>query len=251
MAIGIGDTLRSTRVEQGRTVEEASRATRIRADYLRALEEEHFDILGGDVYAKGFLQTYARWLGLDPQPLLALYRNNYQRGEYDAHALIQHPVARQPRESARTWLTWVGVTVVVLLVALAVAGALGGRSPEPATEPPPGTAAPATTPPVGVAGPGGTGQDPSPSPSPTAVNLVLVFEERSWVRVRIGGNTVLEGIIEAGETREFNAPVRMQVRVGNAGGLRLVLNGRDLGSPAGRGIAMTVTCTLDSCSEAT
>ncbi len=247
MAIGIGDTLRSTRVEQERTVEEASRATRIRADYLRALEEEHFDILGGDVYAKGFLQTYARWLGLDPEPLLAQYRRNYQHGDYDAHALIPHPVAPQPRERPLTWLTWVGVTVVVLLVALAVAGALGGRSPEPATQPPPRTAPRTTTPPPGAAGP--LGSAPNPSPTPTAVNLVLLFEERSWVRVRIDGRTVLEGIIEAGETREFEAPTEVEVRVGNGGGVRLVLNGRNLGSPSGPGIPVTVTCSRDTCSQ--
>lgn len=67
----IGETLRASREEQGISLEEAEAATRIRARFLEALEENNLDILGGDVYVRGFVRNYAAFLGLDTAPLLA------------------------------------------------------------------------------------------------------------------------------------------------------------------------------------
>src|SRR2546423_4099674 len=68
---GIGQALRKARVERGKSIEEASRETRIRAEYLHALERERFDVLPGDVYVRGFLRSYSNYLGLDPDKVLA------------------------------------------------------------------------------------------------------------------------------------------------------------------------------------
>lgn len=250
MSIGIGDALREARERQGRLVEEASQATRVRSDYLHALENERFEVLGGDVYAKGFLRTYARWLGLDPEPLVELYRTEVQQEGYDPHALVEHPVATSPRTFAPTWLVWVAVAGAVLLVTLLVGGLFGSRTPEPAIEPLPRAEAPPTTvepPEVVVPEPE---PPPSPSPTPTGVNLVLLLEEPSWMRVRIRGRSVFEGLVPAGETKEFQAPERVDLRLGNAGGVRLMLNGRDLGSPGARGRVWEGTCTTETCSSA-
>ncbi|MDQ3931895.1 MAG: helix-turn-helix domain-containing protein [Actinomycetota bacterium] len=250
MSIGIGETLRAARERQGRTVQEASQATRVRADYLEALENEQFEILGGDVYAKGFLRTYGQWLGVDPEPLLDLYRTEVQQEGYDPHALVEHPVASSPRTFAPTWLVWTGVAGAVLFLTLVVGGLFGSRTPEPAIEPQQRTEAPPAVvePPVVVEPEPEPEPSPSPSPSPTGVNLVLLLEESSWMRVRIGGRSVFEGTVPAGETKEFQAPERVELRLGNAGGVRLVLNGMDLGSPGARGRVWEGTCTIETCS---
>src|SRR5918995_1236761 len=70
----IGEALRSAREAQGKSLDDAAVATRIRSSYLEALEEERFGDLGGNVYAKGFLRSYAGYLGVDPAPLLEAYR---------------------------------------------------------------------------------------------------------------------------------------------------------------------------------
>ncbi len=249
MSIGIGEALRGAREQQGRTVEEASQATRVRADYLHALENEQFDVLGGDVYAKGFLRTYGRWLGLDPEPLVELYRTEVQREGYDPHALVEHPVATAPRKLAPTWLIWPAIAAALLVVTLLVGGLFGSRTPEPAVEPQPRAAAPpATAEPQEVIVPEEPEPPPAPSPSPTGVNVVLLLEEASWMRVRIDGRSVFEGTVPAGETKEFQAPERVELRLGNAGGVRLILNGRDLGSPGARGRVWEGTCTMETCS---
>lgn len=247
--IGIGETLRTAREEQGRTLEEASRDTRVRADYLRALEEDQFDGFGGDVYAKGFLSTYARYLKLDPGPLLERYRRFVKHDEYDTSALASGPVAALPSGSVPPWVAWALVAVVILGGAMVVIGLFGGRTPDPAgdqTAPPqPAASQPATQAPSEPA-------QPSPSPTPTyeGVNVVLAFEGTSWISVTVDGETVQEGTIQAGEVLEFQGDEEIRARLGNAGGVRAELNGEDLGAQGGQGEVVTVTFTPDGASTA-
>ncbi len=71
MSPEIGDTLREARQSRGVELREVERTTKIRVPYLRALEEERWDVLPGRAYARGFLRTYAELLRLDPDPLVA------------------------------------------------------------------------------------------------------------------------------------------------------------------------------------
>ncbi len=64
--IGVGPALRKARLSGRKSLEEASRETRIRLEYLEALERETFSELGGEVYVRGCLRTYAAYLGLSP-----------------------------------------------------------------------------------------------------------------------------------------------------------------------------------------
>ena len=64
---GIGTTLRETRERRGITIDEAERDTRIGARYLEAIEAARFETLPAPVYARGFVRSYARYLGLDPE----------------------------------------------------------------------------------------------------------------------------------------------------------------------------------------
>lgn len=249
MSIGIGDALRGAREEQGRTIEEASRATRVRGDYLRALEDEDFARLGGDVYAKGFLSAYARFLGLDPDPLLERYRQQVERTGYDAHELVVHPVAGPPRQAIPNWVVWAGVSVAVLLAALAVVGLVGGRTPQRAMQPEPAATASPTTNGAGEPSPTET-PSPTPSPTPTSVDLTILYEDRSWTLVRLAGPTgqkVLEETVEAGENRSFEHPDAVYLHLGDAGAVRLVLNGENVGSPGPRGQIWRGTCTSEGC----
>jgi cytoskeleton protein RodZ len=63
--VALGSSLASARLARGLDLRDIERDTRIRARYLAALEEEHFDELPGEAYAAGFLRTYAAYLGLD------------------------------------------------------------------------------------------------------------------------------------------------------------------------------------------
>src|SRR4051794_39238767 len=75
----IGETLRETRMRRRIDMTEVEAATKIRAKYLRALENEEWDLLPGPTFVKTFLRTYAEYLDLDPRLLVEEYRQRYER----------------------------------------------------------------------------------------------------------------------------------------------------------------------------
>src|SRR3954454_825851 len=75
MASEIGQALREARIGRGIELSEVEQETKIRAGYLRAIEEERWDLLPGDPYTRGFLRTYAEFLELDADALVAAYKS--------------------------------------------------------------------------------------------------------------------------------------------------------------------------------
>ncbi len=90
----IGDTLREARMRQQIDIAEVEEATKIRAKYLRALENEEFSLLPDAPRVRSFLRTYAEWLGLDARMLVEEYRANYEPGGEVGEV---HPVSRPTR----------------------------------------------------------------------------------------------------------------------------------------------------------
>src|SRR5436309_1573048 len=79
-------------------IAEVESATKIRAKYLRALENEEFSLLPGNTFVKTFLRTYAEYLGLDSQLLVVEYRVDYEpRGETDLQPMVSRPSRRAER----------------------------------------------------------------------------------------------------------------------------------------------------------
>src|SRR5436190_23701617 len=98
MPQAIGDTLREARMRQKIDISEIESKTKIRAKYLRAMENEEFDLLPGSTFAKSFLRTYADALGLDSHRLVEEYRSQYEpRDESDLPPLSSQPGARSRR----------------------------------------------------------------------------------------------------------------------------------------------------------
>lgn len=223
--LGIGAALREARDAKGWALEDVGRTTKIRSEYLRALEAEEFVRMGGDVYAKGFLKSYALALGLDPEPLLVIYRRRVQ-GTADelSGSLARAPVAREPRGAPPMWLAWAGVGLVVMIGIVALANIVNGTAPDPARQQRPPAAV--TSEPVETPTPTPT---PTPSATFTGVNLVLSFTSESWVRVTIDGVPAHEAVMASGSELTFDGDENILVRFGNAGGVRVQLNGKDLG----------------------
>jgi cytoskeleton protein RodZ len=83
-------------------IAEVESATKIRAKYLRALENEEFSLLPGNTFVKTFLRTYAEYLGLDSQLLIEEYRVDYEpRGESDLQPMVSRPERRSERRRPR------------------------------------------------------------------------------------------------------------------------------------------------------
>jgi cytoskeleton protein RodZ len=118
----IGDTLREARMRKHLDIADVEASTKIRAKYLRALENEEFGMLPGPTFVKTFLRTYAEALGLDPHLLVEEYRANYEPGDDVEHIQSLGPpnLARERRLRGPR----LGPGSLLLLVVVAVVGAL-------------------------------------------------------------------------------------------------------------------------------
>jgi len=124
----IGTTLREARMRARIDISEIESETKIRAKYLRALENEEWDLLPGPTFVKSFLRTYADALGLDGKLLIEEYKLRHERPS----DLDQMPIApnlgrrRGPGPVSRISPAWIiGIIIVALLVTFAVIGASG------------------------------------------------------------------------------------------------------------------------------
>src|SRR4029077_6644055 len=91
-----GTSLREARLRKGLDFPEAEHATKVRGRYLRALEDEEFDALPAPTYVKGFLRTYADYLGLDGQLYVDEYNSRYIAGEEEPPPLRRSSARPKP-----------------------------------------------------------------------------------------------------------------------------------------------------------
>jgi cytoskeletal protein RodZ len=236
----IGNSLREARLRQQLEFPEIEQSTKIRAKYLRALEDESFDVLPAQTYVKGFLRTYADYLGLDGQLYVDEYNSRYVVGEDEPPVL--KPVRRQASPAIARVQTR---GVVVALGAIGIVAGLviaafkfSGNDHERV----PGLNVPRQTvkqqkPPAATAARPKRRQ-------PVKARLVLVARNGScWLRVQRGsasGPQVYEGTLEEGQQQIFVAP-RIYVRMGNPVALEATLNGKPVALPTRVSGSMIVT----------
>jgi cytoskeleton protein RodZ len=134
----IGEVLKRTRTRRKIDIRTVEQQTKIRTKYLRALENEEWDVLPGPAYAKGFLRTYAQFLGLDGDALVDEYRRTVEAAlDADRAYLFSEPVLERRRrpgeEPRRGWpmrasaLGVLGVAIVVVLLILGLTGGSGNK----------------------------------------------------------------------------------------------------------------------------
>jgi cytoskeleton protein RodZ len=220
----IGETLRDARMRQRLDIADVEARTKIRAKYLRALENEEFALLPGSTFVKTFLRTYAELLGLDPHRLVEEYRTNYEPdGEHEIQPLGSPAVAgqREPRRGPPgppNRLAVLAGAVGIVLVFLIVLGVTGDEEENGGN---------------GVAGRTETEKrnprpkpKPKPRPRPTLVTLRIAPAVPTYACLDKGPGTeiVFEGNLE--EPRAFKAR-KLRVNLGKTSAI-LTVNGRRL-----------------------
>jgi hypothetical protein len=127
----IGETLREARMRAKIDVSEVEATTKIRAKYLRALENEEWGLLPGPTFVRSFLRTYADYLGLDSKLLVEEYRLRHEHpSELDLAPIAPNlgPERRTsrigPPRLSRGWI--IGLSIVAIIALLIVIGSVGG-----------------------------------------------------------------------------------------------------------------------------
>ncbi len=242
----LGDEFRAARESRGLSLEEVHERIHLRPAYLEAIESEDWASIGEPVYVRGFLRTYARFLGLDGERAVA---------QFGAKSQSETPIVRTamsasaPSEFSRTRKNS-PLLLVLGIVALALVAFVGYRYYEqrgasgdvaqnvvasPLADARPTPLAPATE--LETAA-------PTIKAKPVLKNqLALVITQASWVRIDIDGRPPIIATYPAGTKKTFVGK-RAYVRAGNAGGVRVRVNGKDLGKMGPPGDVVERTFTL-------
>jgi cytoskeleton protein RodZ len=249
----LGEAFRTAREARGLTLSDAAEHIHIRSVYLAAIESEDWPAIGAPVYVRGFIRTYARFLGLDPEESVARFAERVpSESPSQIAAAMATMAAAQPERRGPSYGAIAGIIIalgLVLFVGYEYYAYRAGQDASPAaiaTAPVPLAAAPSPsavvlrplTPPAAADSPDpdpSSAADVQPSPGPAAKNAIEIrLAKRSWLRVAVDGTTVLEGIFPAGTIRTFSGKTAV-VRAGNAAGVDVTVGGRSQGAMGGPG----------------
>jgi cytoskeletal protein RodZ len=227
--LSFGEELKRERLLREVSLEEISSATKISMRLLVALEAGDVAKLPAPVFIRGFIRAYSLHLGLDPVEKINTYLFDVQSGAAPLPASVATPrggsrFLRGPRSTAGSILG--GVTATLLLLGLiarpehrrdngarlsraALVEPVSFKNVAPSNEPTPLIREDA----------------PESSIVVDGVALVLDFDEPSWVEVSADGDKVFGGLVTAGESKRFDARSEFRVTLGNAGGVRVSIDG--------------------------
>jgi cytoskeletal protein RodZ len=243
----IGDSLREARTRRGLSPADVHKSIRIRERYLTALEEEHWEILPGEAYTKGFLRTYAEYLGLNGSLYIDEY--NMRFAHHDEEPLrIPDALAVSHRTRRGVLRMLMGVLLVGAtaagLASLGMGGSSGGNAPDKARAT---THAQAKAPvtkhdtshvagSAAVLSPANRSIPAAQRTSLAKTTTISTPRGRCWLAVRSGGPAgpiLFQGVLEQGRTLHYPLAHALWVRMGRPGNVDITLGGHRVhGLPA-------------------
>jgi cytoskeletal protein RodZ len=255
----MGDVLRAARRRRRVSIERAAEETRIRADFLMRMESDEFDFLA-PAYVRGFLRNYARFLGLVPGPLVDEFDRRFGVGRADTGqiAALERRSRNAPRERRRPSSWAVAATLAACM--LGVLAGIGLLQQTAEQRPAPDVAE--------RGGPGddldGAAGEASPSPSPkqrperkrvqslalaNGIEVEVVAKRADcWVSVDADGVSVYSStppLVVGERAGPFSANESMDIVLGNAYGVDLIINGRRFGPFGNQGEVATINLPED------
>lgn len=277
MCVGsFGDKLRRERELRAVTLDEIAEATKIGTRSLKALEDEHFDILPGGIFNKGFVRAYAKYLGIDEEQAVADYvaavvKNSPSAAPTD-EAVVASIVKKRSEpekpigvDDGGSSKIWVALAVIALLAGggystwkyyqqrqaqqMADAAAIQTQT-APAVQAPPAVEPQSTPTPEVVSATASTTSTTSAAIVPvvseaasTEFTLTLHTTEEAWVSIQADGKTAVQGLLSPHTDRKITAKEKIVMRVGKPGALEVSFNGTPVGplGPPDRSVTRTFT----------
>lgn len=251
--MSLGSMISKARKDAGLSIDDLSAATNIRGPLLREMEANNFSQCGGDTYARGHIRNIATKLNVDPQIFLAAYEDEQlQIDRSMQQLLVENSVMREPSQTRKvSWKALATISVASLFVAgLAQIIVSNNSTPDiPAIiqeSPTPSQSAEATPDSTPV-------EEVVPSDEATistgqGVEVVITANRaKSWLFVSDAtGRTLFSGQISTGVSKTFTSDQQLNLKVGNAGGVDLSVNGEKIDSLGADGQVVSVSYGVDS-----
>ena len=244
--MSLGSMISKARVDARLSIEDLSASTNIRIPLIREMEANNFSNCGGETYARGHIRNIAQRLGVDPQLFLSAFEAEHMQADRSMQdMLVETNAMKQPEESRKvSWKTLSSISVVSLLIVgliqIIVSNTSSSEIPKPVSSVSPTSTASAT---------------PEASPSGeatlstgTGVEVVIsASRAKSWLFVSdASGRTLFSGQISKGTTKTFTTDVSLNFKIGNAGGVDLVVNGKKVDSVGSDGEVVSLSYGVDS-----
>ncbi|KPI04298.1 putative transcriptional regulator [Actinobacteria bacterium OV450] len=257
----IGTALKTARIAAGLTVDEVSSTTRVRIPIVHAIETDDFTRCGGDVYARGHIRTLARAVHIDPEPLVDAYDAAHGGRPAPTPAAPMFEAERIRPERQRPNWTAAMVAAIVAVIGFVGFTAFGGGDAKdkrpvaegsaPQAAPKQSAGKPAAQPPQAPQTP----KAPTPEPSDSAIaaapkDLVTVVltanDGESWVSAKDhSGRLLFDGTLTPGQSKTFTDKESIDLVLGDAGVVKLFVNGKEIKDEFQPGQVERLTYTKD------
>lgn len=222
MEMHIGNILRETREKKGLSLADVENETKIRTKYLAALESESFDEIPGEAYVIGFLRNYARFLGLDADLLVNEYKRSKTKdciAEESSSIAQAEPLQPSGRKIITRREIIIGISLILLLIITMVVGLLWPKKEKASRTQHSITHDSVVT--QNIA-------EKTETNSTQNLTIELVAAEKCWFKVVTDGQEEFSGMLYPGMRKKFQAKDAIAIRLGNAGGVEVIYNGKKL-----------------------
>ena len=247
--MSLGSSITQARKSAGLSIEDLSASTNIRTALLKEIESDNFANCGGETYARGHIRNIAMKLGVDPLIFIAAFEDEQMHTDRSMkELLVENSVMRQPEEARKvSWKVLATISVsslfIVGLAQIIISNTASVEIPEPIASI---TATESATP-----SPEATEATPAEQATVSTgegVELVIsATRAKSWLFVSDAtGRTLFSGQMSRGSSKTFRTDVSLNVKIGNAGGVDLTVNGKKVDSIGVDGEVVSVSYGVDS-----
>ena len=247
--MSLGSMITKARKDAGLSIDDLSAATNIRGTLLREMESNNFSQCGGETYARGHLRNIAIKLNVEPQIFLTAFEDEQMHVDRTMQdLLVENSVMREPKEARKvSWKVLVTISIASLFVAglaqIIVSNDSAPDIPVAVEESATPTASPEAT----------TATEVVPTEEPTVSTgqgvevIINAVRAKSWLFVSdSSGRVLFSGQIPQGVTKTFSSDTQLNLKVGNAGGVDLSVNGKKIDSLGADGQVVSVSYGVDS-----
>ena len=247
--MSLGSLITQARKSAGLSIEDLSAATNIRSSLLREMESDSFGNCGGETYARGHIRNIATKLGADPLIFIAAFEEEQMQVDRSMQdLLVEKGVMKEPQEARKvSWKVLATISVsslfVVGLAQIIISNTSSLDIPEPIA-----TTSESASPTPSASASEATPTEEATVSTGTGVELVITATRaKSWLFVSdASGRTLFSGQIARGTTKTFSTDLSLNVKVGNAGGVDLTVNGKPVDPIGADGEVVSVSYGVDS-----
>jgi cytoskeletal protein RodZ len=220
-----GDRLKKARLEKGLSLEDVQKKTKIHPHVLEALEQDS-TLSINPVYLRGFLKIYCQFLGLDPQEFIKDIKKSPQDYLPKAKEAAAKPALKvsTPQPDLKIIKKAVVVLIAIVLLFFLFKLSRGWHFKHKAAKEQKISS--------GEAAKTAVKQETAHAVS-SEPRLNIHARENSWLRVRVDGNTVFDGVLKKGQSVNWRGTDKIELNIGNASGIDLDVNGKTI-SPLGK-----------------